>query len=148
MFYERLLSQTRGREGFSLTELMIVLVIIGMLAGVIAVNVHGHLQRAKQKVARLEISRICAALEDFNAEYGRYPTEEEGLESLTIKSEKFPEPPLEGGLTDPWGHPYQYNCPGRERRYEVMSLGGDGREGGGGIDEDICSWQLKQGPAE
>ena len=141
-------SKTRRRAqrpgGFSLVEVMIVLVIIGLLAGVVTLNVRNYLLKAKEKTARREIATICAALETFNAEYGRYPSEEEGLEILNKKTDKFPEPLMKGRPIDPWGRPYQYNQPGRNATYEVICLGADGREGGSGIDADIVSWALKE----
>jgi general secretion pathway protein G len=125
-------------------EIMIVIVIIGMLAGVVTLNVRGYLNRAKQNTARQEIATICNALETFYSEFGRYPTNEEGLALLGQASEKFPEPLLQGTALDPWGRSYQYNQPGRNGPYEVICFGADGREGGSGIDEDIVSWELKQ----
>ena len=134
--------RSRAR-GFSLVELMIVIVIIGLLAGVVTINVRHHLLRARQGTARQEIATIVHALNVFYAECGRYPTNEEGLAVLKSAGEKFPEPLLEGGLEDPWGRPYQYNSPGASAPFEVISYGADGREGGDGIEADITSDALK-----
>ena len=122
---------------------MVVLVIIGLLAGLVAVNVRGHLISGRQNAARIEIRKIVDALDSYYAIHNRYPTNDEGLSILTQPSEKFPEPLLGGDLLDPWGHPNQYNQPGREGPYEVISLGADQREGGAGADMDIVSYQLK-----
>ncbi len=136
----------RRRKAFSLVELMIVIVIIGLLAGVVTVNVRGYLIRAKQNVARQEISTIVRGLETFYATYGRYPTNEEGIAILTRTTEKLPERILDidSEPMDPWGHPYQYNSPGRKDLYEVVCYGADGREGGNGDEADISSDSLKE----
>jgi len=132
-------------KGFTLTEIMIVLVIIGLLAGVVTINVRSYLIRGRQTTARKDISTICEAIDTFYATCKRYPTNEEGLAILTQKSEKLPEPLIKDhDLKDPWDNPYQYNQPGRQGPYEVISYGLDGREGGDGEDADIVSWDLKE----
>jgi len=134
--------------GFTLVEVMIVIVIIGLLAGVVTVNVRSYLIKAKQNTARREIATIVEALDHFYGAYDRYPTNEEGLAILTRPSEKLPEKPLNGEPTDPWGKAYQYNCPGGgDEPYEVICYGADGREGGEGVDADISSANLKAGEA-
>ncbi len=132
------------RGGFSLMEIMIVIVIMGILATAVTVNVRNYLTKAKQNAARQDIAVIVGALDRFWAEYSRYPTNEEGLAILTKPTEKMPEPPLTKIPMDPWGHPYQYNCPGSSTPYEVICLGGDGREGGEGADADISSNDIKR----
>ena len=134
----------RGRSAFSLVELMIVIVIIGLLAGMVTLNVRSYMQRARANTARAEIATIVQALSTFYTSYGRYPTNEEGLDILTRPTEKFPEPLLEGKTTDPWGAPYQYVSPGTGSPFEVISYGADGREGGEGADADITSANLKE----
>lgn len=134
----------RRRCGFSLVEIMVVIVIIGLLAGVVTVNVRSYITKAKRNTARQEIATIVQALNSFYAEYGRYPTNEEGLEALAKPSEKLPEPLLDGELVDPWGQAYQYNAPGPNGPFEVVSYGGDGREGGEGVDADVSSDKLKE----
>jgi general secretion pathway protein G len=124
-------------------ELMVVLAIIGLLAGVVTLSVRPYLTKAKQTTARREIATICAALESFNIEFGRYPTTEEGLEILRKPNEKFSGPLLTQDPMDPWGSPYEYNQPGRDGPYEVLCYGADGREGGRGADADIVSGKLK-----
>ena len=132
------------RGGFSLVEIMIVIVIIGLLAGMVTINVRGYLIRAKQNTARQEMATIISALETFYAHWDRYPTNEEGLEILTRPNEKFPEALLKGLSIDPWGRPYQYNSPGANGPYELICLGADGREGGDGADKDILGDDLKE----
>lgn len=137
------------RAGFTLIEFTVVLALIGLLAGIVTVNVRGHLIRGKQNAARAEIATLRDALESFYTVVGRYPTNEEGLEILTTPSEQITEPLLNQSPTDPWSRPYQYNQPGRSEPYEVICLGADGREGGSGADADIVSWNLKgQGGSE
>jgi len=123
---------------------MIVIVIIGLLAGMVTLNVRSYTQRARVNTAKAEIATIVQALGTFYATYGRYPTNEEGLEVLGRPSEKLPEPLLEGKTTDPWGNPYQYVSPGVAAPFEVISYGADGREGGEGGDADLTSTNLKE----
>ena len=132
------------RKGFTLIEIMIVIVIIGLLAGLVTVNVRGYLLKARQNAARAEIQTIVQALDTFDAAYSRYPTNEEGLEILTKPSDKMPEPLLKGRTMDPWQHPYQYVSPGSSAPFEVISYGADGREGGDGANADISSADLKE----
>ena len=129
---------------FSLIEMMAVLVLIGLLAGLVIVNVRPLMVRGKQDAARGQISNFASALESFHGFYGRYPTSDEGLALMTQKSAKLSEPLLRSVPLDPWGHAYQYNSPGRTEPYEVISYGADGREGGTGADADIESWQLQE----
>ncbi len=131
-------------RAFSLVELMVVLVIIGLLAGMVTMNVRGYLIKGKRNTARLEISRMAEAMETYYSLHDRYPTTQEGLEALVQPTEKMPEALLDRIPTDPWGRPYQFNAPGRETAYEILSLGADGREGGEGNDADVESWNLDQ----
>jgi len=129
-----------------LVEIMVVLVIIGLLAGLVGINVRGYLIKAKRNAAKTELATVCDALEAFYTEYDRYPTNEEGLEILTESTERMPEALLDRDPVDPWGRPYVYNQPGREGPYEVLTMGADGREGGeaGSADADLGSWDLGQ----
>ena len=131
-------------RGFSLVEIMVVLVIIGLLAGLVTVNVRGYLIRAKQDAARSELATIINAVETFYTEHDRYPTNDEGLRILAEPSPRLPEPLLDREPVDPWGRPYLYNQPGRDGPYEVLSMGADGREGGeaASADADLGSWNL------
>lgn len=136
---------TTRRRAFSLVEIMVVLVIIGLLAGVVAVNVRGYLIRGQQETARVELAKVADALETYYSVYTRYPSNEQGLQALTQASQRLPEPLLKSVPVDPWERVYQYNRPGREGQpYEVFTLGADGREGGEGADADLGTWSLEQ----
>ncbi|MEM1026582.1 MAG: type II secretion system major pseudopilin GspG [Planctomycetota bacterium] len=132
-------SPKNARGAFSLIEIMVVLVIIGLLTGLIGVNVRSNLIRARITTTQAEISTLQSGLEDFNTVYGRYPTNQEGLEVLLNPTEKLPEPILTGDLLDAWDRPYLYNQPGSRSAYEIISLGADGQIGGEGRDADISS---------
>jgi general secretion pathway protein G len=138
----------RKRLGFSLVELMVVIVIIGLLAGVTTISVRSYLVSGKQNVARLEISKICQAIDTFYGRFDRYPTAEEGISVLATKSDSFPDGLLSKVPVDPWGNPYEYVLPGRSGPYEVISYGADHREGGAGQDTDILSSALGQDRAK
>jgi len=118
-------------SGFSLIEVMVVVVIIGMLAGAVAIKVTGYMDTAKINRAKSDIATIVDAIEAYYLSNSRYPSNDEGLENLPLKNRK-----------DPWGRPYEYNSPGRDEPFEVISFGADGREGGQDINADIYSWQL------
>ena len=136
-------SMRRTRErGFSLVEVLLVIAIIAILATMVTINVRSYLLKARQSRARSDIATLVTVLNTFFSEYGRYPTNEEGLEALTRTSGKFPEPLLERLPKDPWGNPYQYVSSG-PREFVVISLGAEGREGGIGVDADISSEHLE-----
>lgn len=130
------------RCGFTLVELMVVIVIIGLLAGVVTFSVRGYLITSKQNIAKMEISKVVQALETYYTIFDRYPSNEEGLTVLAQASEKFPDGILTKVPRDPWGSPYQYNSPGRSVPYEVISYGADHREGGDSGDRDISNVEL------
>lgn len=132
------------RAGFTLVELMVVIVIIGLLAGVATFSVRSYLVTSRQNIAKMEIFKICQALDSFYSVYDRYPTNEEGLEILAQPSEKFADGVLNKVPRDPWSHAYEYTHPGRSHTYEVVCFGRDGREGGEGEDRDIASWALDE----
>jgi general secretion pathway protein G len=125
-------------------EIMIVIVIIGLLAGLVTTNVRAYLVRAKQNAARQEMATVLQALNTFYATYSRYPNNQESLTILTQVTEKLPEPLLNSIPVDPWGNAYQYNSPGAAGPFEVICYGADGREGGQGADADISSDKLKE----
>ena len=129
-------------QAFSLVELIVVMVILGMLAGLVATRTRGYLITSKQNAAKAEISRLVQALESFYAEVGRYPTTDEGLEILASGTDSFQDGFINKVPTDPWDRPYEYLNPGSDSPYEVLSLGGDGREGGDGEDKDFSSETL------
>lgn len=134
----------RTRRAMTLVELMVVIVIIGILATTVTLTVRDHLVTGKQSAAKQELAQLCAALDLYYLEHDRYPTNDEGLAILLAASEKHSEGLLKGGDTnDPWGHPYEYVCPGMHGAYDVVCYGADGAEGGNGADSDIASWSLK-----
>lgn len=137
-------SDRRARRAFTLVEIMVVIVIIGLLATAVTINVRNYLTRAKQNTARQDLATISQALDSFWAEYSRYPSNEEGLAALTQGTPQMPEPLLKSIPVDPWGHPYQYVSPGPNGPYEALCLGADGREGGDDADADISSDNLRR----
>ncbi|QEG02840.1 Type II secretion system protein G precursor [Stieleria maiorica] len=137
----RLHSPTK-RRGFSLVELIVVMVILGMLAGLVAVRTRGYLINSRKNAVKAEIATILNALETFRIDQGRYPTEDEGLEILREETETWPEGFLTKVPIDPWKNPYLYFV--SEEGVEVISLGADGREGGEGEDADFSSTMLEE----
>jgi general secretion pathway protein G len=133
-------------RGFTLIELMVVLVIIGVLAALIVPNVLERADDARVTAARTDITNIMQALKLYRLDNQRYPTAEQGLQSLIVKPTSGPVPGnwklyLEKLPNDPWGRPYQYLNPGIKGEIDVMSFGADGQSGGEGKDADIGSWQ-------
>ena len=147
----RLLSPPTERssqeDGFTLIELMVVIVIIGLLAAIVAFNVLPMGDKARVTKAKSDISTIEQALEMYKLQNLRYPTTSEGLQALvTPPSSADPSRYQAGGYIkklpeDPWGRPYQYASPGPHSEDDVWSWGADGKEGGEGVDADIGSWQ-------
>jgi len=135
------LRNKKRRLAFTLLELMVVVVIIGLLAGLVTVRVRSYLVLSKQNAAKVEISKMVDALEAYYAVHNRYPTNEEGLAALVEQTPKFPDGLLNKVPTDPWDNDYVYNCPGRSAAYEIICYGADGREGGEGENADIISGQ-------
>ena len=121
---------------------MVVVVIIGLLASIVAVSVNDYLIKGKQTTARTEISQISNALQLFYTEYSRYPSNDEGLALLQQKTRDHPNGILRGDLFDPWGHEYVYVYPGLHGPFDVVSYGANGQEGGEGADADLVSWDL------
>ncbi len=138
--------QKLHNKGFSLIELLVVLVILGLLAAVVAPNVMNKLGGAKSKTARLQIEDFGAALDIFSLETGRYPSSEEGLQALTIAPENITNwngPYLKKKTVpaDPWGNTYHYKYPGGNGAYDLYSLGADNTSGGEKDNADINSWE-------
>ena len=138
----------KQRNGFSLVELMVVIVILGLLAGVVTISVRGYLIRSRQQIARTEISTIQNALDTFYSQHSRYPTNEEGIEVLAKKSEDGIDALLSKVPVDPWKNPYEYHSPGKNGPYEIICYGADHREGGTGENRDISSDELTGSESE
>lgn len=135
---------TRWR-GFTMMELLIVLVIVGLLAALVGPTLYQQIKPAKQSIGRAQIENFGTALDSFFIDLGRHPTTQEGLNVLRVRpesGEKWKGPYLKKELpSDPWGNPYVYVSPGRTGGYEIVSYGADGREGGEDDDADITSWE-------
>lgn len=131
--------------GFTLIELMVVMIILGLLAALVAPKVLNKLGKSKQKIAKTQIEMLSSALDQFKLDTGRYPTTEEGLKAL-IENPGIPGwdgPYLKKKVIpkDPWGRPYIYKCPGDHGDFDLYSLGADGKPGGTGENADIVSWE-------
>ena len=134
------------RRGFTLIELMVVLVIIGVLAALIVPNVLDRTDDARATAARADINNLMQALKLYKLDNQRYPSAEQGLEALIKKPSAGAVPPnwrpyLDKLPADPWSRPYQYIFPGVKGEIDVFSLGADGQAGGDGKNADIGSWQ-------
>jgi len=134
------------QAGFTLIELMVVLVIIGVLAALIVPNVLDRADDARITAARTDVTNLMQALKLYKLDNHRYPTGEQGLQALVARPATGPapvnwKPYLEKLPNDPWGRPYQYLNPGLKAEVDVMSFGADGQSGGEGVNADIGSWQ-------
>ncbi len=132
------------QSGFTLIEIMVVVVILGILAALVAPNILGRTGEARITAAQSDINSISNALDLYKLDNHAYPSTDQGLEALVDKPSGYPEPANwnpEGYLKnlpkDPWGNDYQYLSPGSERAYDLYSLGADKREGGEGDNADI-----------
>ncbi len=131
--------------GFTLIEIMVVIVIIGVLAALVAPRVLGRTDEARVTAARSDISALMSALKLYRLDNQRYPTTEQGLGALVAKPTGEPmannwKQYLDKVPTDPWGRPYQFLNPGLKGEIDVFSLGADGQPGGANFDADIGSW--------
>ena len=146
--YRRLVAPVvrQVRRGFTLIELMVVLVIIGVLAALIVPNVLERTDDARATAARTDINNLMQALKLYKLDNQRYPSAEQGLDALVKKptAGSVPgnwRPYLDKLPSDPWGKPYQYIYPGVKGEIDIFSLGADGQAGGDGKNADIGSWQ-------
>ena len=133
-------------SGFTLIEIMVVLVIIGVLAALIAPNVLDRASDAKVTAARTDVNNLMQALKLYKLDNQRFPSTEQGLEALVRKPSAGQVPPnwkpyLDKLPNDPWGRPYQYLNPGVKGEIDVFSFGADGQAGGEGHNADVGSWQ-------
>ncbi|MGY0218948.1 type II secretion system major pseudopilin GspG [Endozoicomonadaceae bacterium StTr2] len=138
----------KAQTGFTLIEIMVVVVILGILAALIVPNIMSRPDQAKVTAARSDIKALSSAMEIYRLDNGHYPSTEQGLEALVSKPSGQPVPRNwnpEGYLkkvpVDPWGNPFIYLSPGNHGQYDVYSLGADGREGGEGVNAVIGNWE-------
>jgi general secretion pathway protein G len=131
-------------RGFTLLELLVVMVIIGLLAGYVGPKFFGQIGKSEVKAAKAQIDGLQKALDQYRLDVGHYPSTEQGLAVLNTKPSDEPKwagPYLAKTLPkDPWGNDYQYRSPGEHGEYDLLSFGKDGRPGGEGEDADLTSW--------
>jgi general secretion pathway protein G len=140
---------TRAAAGFTLVEILVVIVILGVLAALVVPRIIERPDEAKVVAAKSDIATIMQAMKLYRLDNQRYPTGEQGIAALIAKPEQPPAPPnwkpggyLEKLPKDPWGRPYVYLNPGVRGEIEIFSFGADGQPGGSGFDADIGSWDL------
>lgn len=135
----------RKQEGFTLVELIVVVIIIGLLSGLVLPQFIRQSERATARAAKAQIELLGTALDTFRLDVGRYPTTQEGLQALTQKPggiDRWDGPYLRKEVpNDPWGRPYIYKSPGDHGPYDILSHGADGVPGGEGNDRDVVSWE-------
>ncbi|MGB1906350.1 MAG: type II secretion system major pseudopilin GspG [Spongiibacter sp.] len=137
-----------NQQGFTLLEIMVVIVILGLLVAVVAPNVLQNQDRAMVEKARADISVLEQALDMYKLDNHVYPTTDQGLPALVRRPETSPQPKnyrsngyIKRLPDDPWGNPYLYIQPGEHGPYDLYSTGADGEEGGEGLASDIVNWQ-------
>ena len=141
-------NQAFAARGFTLIEIMVVVVIIGLLAAIVAPNVIGNIDQAAITRARQDVRSIETALNLYRLDNFRYPSTEQGLQALVSNPGDNAAPNWKAGgyldrvPNDPWNNPYQYSNPGRRGEFDVWSLGADGQPGGEDVDADIGNWNL------
>jgi general secretion pathway protein G len=144
------------RSGFTLIEIMAVVLIMGLLAGIVGTVVVNQIDQARTQTARAQIKQLESALTFYQMDNGRFPTTEQGLQALVEKPSGAPEPRnyrpggyLQGGQvpSDPWDVPYQYAWPGQRNPhgFDLWTLGADNAPGGEGSDQDVGNWPETQG---
>ncbi len=131
--------------GFSLIELLVVIIILGLIMGLVGPKFFGKVDKAKTKTAKAQIELLGSSLDSFRLDNDRYPSSEEGLNALREKPAELKDwdgPYLPKKIPmDPWDRPYIYKCPGEHGDYDLLSYGRDGAEGGEKSDQDVFSWE-------
>jgi general secretion pathway protein G len=141
------MKQTKIHQtGFTLLELLVVLGIIAMLAGLVGPQVMKHMGESKVKAAKVQIEDLAQTLDMYKLDVGSYPSSEQGLEALIESpdgAQRWNGPYLRKAKVplDPWNQEYKYASPGEHGKFDIVSLGADGKEGGDGEDKDINSWE-------
>jgi general secretion pathway protein G len=144
MFMLRSEKSITSRAGFSLLELLVVLVILSLLTALVGPRIWKNVSKSKQTTARTQIELIGQGLDQFRLDTGRYPTTQEGLEALRTNPgiESYDGPYLRKSVPkDPWNNPYLYQAPGSNGDFDLYSLGFDGAHGGEGENRDVKSWE-------
>jgi general secretion pathway protein G len=138
-------ARERRDRGFTLIELLIVMVILGLLAALVGPRMFGKVGSSRQKAAKAQISLFETALDTYRLDTSQYPTTSQGLEALRTQPsgvERWDGPYLPKDVPkDPWGHPYEYRCPGEHGDFDIISYGADGSPGGEDENMDIVSWR-------
>ena len=133
-----------SKKGFTLVEILVVMVIIGLIASIVGPRLFPKLGKGKQSAAKAQIELLGQGLDQFRLDVGRYPTTQEGLNALMVNPggiDQWEGPYLKKELPkDPWERPYLYQCPGKHGEYDLFSYGRDGALGGEGEDKDVVSW--------
>jgi general secretion pathway protein G len=142
----RRIAHSPRQAGFTLLEILVVLVILGLMASLVGPQLFKQLGGSKTRAAQLQIQELGAALDLYRLELGSYPSTEQGLEALISKPRNavnWNGPYLKKNVirTDPWNNPYQYRSPGQFGDFDLWSLGADNREGGEGENRDVRSWE-------
>jgi general secretion pathway protein G len=136
----------RASVGFTLLELLVVVVIIGLLAGLVAPRYFDQLGKTNTGIAKAQINALEKALDQYRLDVGSYPTSEQGLQALNSRpgnSERWQGPYLKKAVPlDPWGRPYRYKSPGDHSDYDILSYGADGQPGGSNENADVTSWTV------
>lgn len=137
------------QRGFTLIEIMVVIIILGVLAALVVPNIMSQPDEARAKAARVDIARVMQQLDLYRLDNLSYPSTEQGLQALVERPSGDPAPRnwkqlLKAPPQDPWGRPYQYLNPGINGEIDVFSYGADGQSGGEGVDADIGSWQMNR----
>ena len=132
---------TRKTQGFSLIELLVVLVILGLIAGLVVPNIMQRGEDAKVRAAKTEIQRLSMAVDEFYLDSGRAPRELRELVERPSNASNWNGPYVnQSNLSDPWDNPYNYRYPGQHRSFDIYSNGADGSPGGEGVNQPITNW--------